>query len=330
MRTIKWGVLGTADIALSSTIPGMIEADNCALYAVAGRDAEKARRFQMRFGFEKYYDNYEALLRDPAVEAVYIPLPNSLHCEWTLKALEAGKHVLCEKPLAPTVGEMEAMFRAAEENHVLLMEAFAYLHSPLTAAIRAEVESGALGRIVYMESEFVTSDYDPANIRMRRETCGGSVYDLGCYCTSQILWMLGEEPESVRAVARYNAHGVDTLATAVLGFGSGAQAQLTCGMTLATEQGRRVDRCEIHGTRGSLRTTAEFNQSGMLAYTVTVDGRAAYKTVRTPQNYRLEIEQFGRCVAGEAQPLVSRDFSLKNARLIERILGEIGYGRITL
>ena len=327
MRTINWGVLGTADIALARTIPGMVEAYNCALYAIAGRDTEKARRFQTQFGFEKYYDDYEALLRDPKVEAVYIPLPNSLHREWTLKALEAGKHVLCEKPIAPTAAEAEAMFRAAEENRVLLMEAFAYLHSPLTAAIKAEVDSGTLGEIVYMESEFVTSDYDPANIRMRRETFGGSVYDLGCYCTSQILWMLGREPESVQAIARYNAHGVDGLTTAILGFDGGAQAQLTCGMALATEQGKRIDRCEIHGTRGNLRTTAEFNQSGMLAYTVTVDGRAAYKTVRTPQNYRLEIEQFGQCVAGESRPLVSREFSLKNARLIERILGAIGYAK---
>ena len=325
MKTIKWGVLGTAAIAWNQTIPGMAQAENCTLYAIAGRSPEKTKRYQERFGFYKLYNSYEALLEDPEVEAVYIPLPNHLHCEWAIKALRAGKHVLCEKPLAPTVAEEEAMFRAAEESGTLLMEAFAYLHSPLIAAVKAEVDGGALGDIVYMESEFVTSDYDLSNIRMRRETFGGCTYDLGCYCTSQILWMLGRMPEDVRAVARFSDQGVDRLTTAILGFEGGAQAQLTCGMALATGQDRRVDRCEIHGTKGSLRTTAEFNQSGTLAYTVAVDGRATYMTVATPHNYRLEVEQFGRCIAEGEAPLVSKDFSLANAKVIERILKEIGY-----
>ena len=129
MRKINWGVLGTAGIAKGQTIPGMLEAANCHLYAIAGRNMGKAQAFQQEFGFEKAYDSYDAMLADPLVEAVYIPLPNELHCQWTAAALRAGKHVLCEKPLAPTVAQMEEMIQTANENHVFLMEAFAVLSS---------------------------------------------------------------------------------------------------------------------------------------------------------------------------------------------------------
>ena len=135
MENIKWGVLGTAGIARGQTIPAMKTAENCTLFAIAGRSLEKAKEFRQEFGFEKAYGSYEALLNDPEVEAVYIPLPNDLHCEWTIRALNAKKHVLCEKPLAVSKAQEESMFRAAEENGVHLMEAFAYLHSPVTAAI---------------------------------------------------------------------------------------------------------------------------------------------------------------------------------------------------
>ena len=147
MEKIRWGVLGTAGIAAGQTIPGMIEAKNCTRYAIAGRDPEKVRSFREKFGFEKAYGSYEELLADPLVEAVYIPLPNSLHYEWAKKAMEHGKHILCEKPLTPTAAEAEELFKTAEENNVFLMEAFAYLHSPLIAAIK---ENGAEGVAAYI------------------------------------------------------------------------------------------------------------------------------------------------------------------------------------
>ncbi len=125
MRKIRWGVLGTAGIARSCTIPGMLLAENCEPYAIAGRDPEKAEQFRTEFGFAKAYRGYEELLADPAVEAVYVPLPNTLHCEWVIRAARAGKHILCEKPLAPDAKQAEEMFAAARENGVWLMEAFA-------------------------------------------------------------------------------------------------------------------------------------------------------------------------------------------------------------
>ena len=324
MRKIKWGVLSTANIARGCTIPGMQLAENCELYAIAGRSLAKAEQFKSEFGFEKAYDSYEALLADPAVEAVYIPLPNTLHCEWVIKAAKAGKHILCEKPLAPDAAQAEQMQAAARENGVLLMEAFAYLHSPLIAAIRAELDRGAIGAVRYLENAFVTSDYDLSNIRMRRETLGGSLYDLGCYCISQALWLLGE-PESVRAVAVFSDQGVDRLATGILSYADGVAAAFTCGMTLPTGQDKRLDRLQIHGTKGVLRTDAEFNQAGRLSYQIVTDGEVVTRYVDVPQNYSLEIAQLGRCIALGEQPHVSADFTLAIARTMDKALASIGY-----
>ena len=324
MRKIRWGVLGTANIARGCTIPGMQLAENCDLYAIAGRSPEKAEQFRTEFGFEKAYGSYEALLADPAVEAVYIPLPNSMHCEWVIKAARAGKHILCEKPLAASAAQAAEMQAAARENNVFLMEAFAYLHSPLTAAIKAELDKGAIGEVRYLENAFITSDYDLSNIRMRRETLGGSLYDLGCYCISQAVWLLGE-PEDVRAIADYSDQGVDRLTTGFLDYPDGVRAAFTCGMVLPTELGKRLDRLQIHGTKGVLRTDAEFNQAGRLSYQIITDDRTVTYYVDTPQNYSLEVAQLGRCIASGEQPHVSSDFTLANARTLDKALAAIGY-----
>ena len=325
MRKINWGVIGTAGIAKGCTIPGMQLAENCNLYAIAGRSMEKAKAYQTEFGFEVAYDSYEALLADPMLEAVYIPLPNELHYEWTIKALKAKKHVLCEKPLAPTPAQIREMFACADENGVLLMEAYAYLHNPLMAAIKQELKSGVIGDVRYMESQFITSDYDVSNIRMRKETFGGATYDLGCYTTTQILWMLEEEPVKVQAVADFSDRGIDTYTSGLLTFADGKKATYICAMVLATDQDRRIDCLRIHGTKGDIRTDAQFNQCGELSYTLTVGEESVVKTVTTPQNYSLEVAQLGRCITDGEKPHVSREFSMKNALLMEKILQIIGY-----
>mgnify|MGYP003295110616 CR=1 FL=1 len=325
MRKINWGVIGTAGIAKGCTIPGMQQAENCHLYAIAGRSMEKAKAYQEEFGFQVAYDSYEKLLADPNVEAVYIPLPNELHYEWTIKALKAKKHVLCEKPLAPNPSQIQEMFACAKENGVLLMEAYAYLHSPLMAAIKNEVKSGVIGDVLYMESQFITSDYDISNIRMRKETFGGATYDLGCYTTTQILWLLEEDPVKVQAVAEFSNEGIDTYTSGVLTFADGKKASFICAMVLATDKDRRIDCLRIHGTLGDIYCGARFNQSGELSYTLTIGEQSTVKTVHTPHNYRLEVEQLGRCITDGEQPHVSHNFSRMNARLMDRILEKIGY-----
>ena len=325
MRKINWGVMGTAGIAKGQTIPGMQQAENCNLYAIAGRSLEKAQAFQKEFGFEKAYGSYAELLADPHVEAVYIPLPNELHYEWTIKAMEAGKHVLCEKPLAPTPEQVAALYDAADRCGVILMEAFAYLHSPYMQALKEELACGSIGDVLYLESTFITSDYNVQNIRMRKETYGGSVYDLGCYCTTMALWLLGKAPEKVQAIAEFSDRGIDTLTTALLTFPGGVKAQLTSGMILATDKDYRIDRLQIHGTKGCIKSGVRFNQAGDLQYTVQTEAGETVKTVHAPQNYRLEVEQLGRCILDGEKIHVSRDFSVMNSRLLQQILEKIGY-----
>ena len=322
MEKVKWGVLGTADIARGQTIPGMRLADNCELYAVAGRDPAKAERFRAEFGFEKAYGGYDALLADPKVEAVYIPLPNDLHAEWTIRALRAGKHVLCEKPLAVSEAQAETMFAAAEENGVLLMEAFAYLHSPFVREVKAAVDAGAVGEIRYLETGFLTGRRPDTDFRLRRETFGGAMYDLGCYGVSMALWMLGREPETVRAAAQFSERHIDLFTAALMLYDNGAVASVDCGMLLP--EGRR-DRFRIHGTAGMIESPVEFNQCGEIPWTLRRDGRAETRTVTAPNNYALEVAQLGRCIRCGEQPLVSRDFSLRVARTLDRIFAEIGY-----
>lgn len=325
MKKINWGVIGTAGIAKGQTIPGMVQAENCNLYAIAGRSLEKAQAFQKEFGFEKAYDSYEAILEDAQVEAVYIPLPNELHYTWVEKALKAKKHVLCEKPLAPTPEEVARLHEIARENGVHLMEAFAYLHSPYVAALRQELEEKTIGDVRYIESCFITSDYDVSNIRMRKETFGGSVYDLGCYCTTLVLWLLGKTPETVQAIAQFSDRNIDKLATALLTFPGGVKAQVTSGMVLSTDKNYRIDRLEIHGTKGCIRSAVKFNECGKLRYSVVVEGKETAKEVEAPQNYRLEVEQLGRCILSGETPHVTGEFSLANAQLLQGILEKIGY-----
>ncbi len=322
MRKIRWGVLGTADIAHGQTIPGMQLADNCELYAIAGRSLEKAKQFQKEFGFLKAYEGYEALLQDPEVEAVYIPLPNSLHAEWSIRALQAGKHVLCEKPLAPTEAEAKKMFQAAAENHVFLMEAFAYLHNPLIDAVKAELDSGIVGELRYIDSAFVTGRRPDTDIRLRRETYGGALYDLGCYPVSMILWMTGAEPAEVKASAHFSERGIDLETSAILLFDQGITAAADCGMIPGIG---RLDRLHILGTKGEIHSPFYFNQAGEIRYSIFHDGVTENKTVYAANNYRLEVEQLGRCILGQETPRVSEAFSLCCARTMDKILGAIGY-----
>lgn len=322
MRKIRWGVLGTAGIAYGQTIPGMQLAEHCELYAIAGRKIEKAEQYQQQFGFKKAYGSYDELLADPEVEAVYIPLPNHIHCEWTVKALKAKKHVLCEKPLALNAAQAAEMFAAAEENGMLLMEAYAYLHSPFVQAVKAEIDAGTVGEIRYLESAFITGRRPDTDFRLHKEFGGGAQYDLGCYAVSMALRLLGKEPDTVLAHAQFSDKGVDLFSSALLLYENGPVANLDCGML---PQIGRMDRFHLFGTEGEIHSPVEFNQCGELPYTIIRNGEKETKTVTAPNNYMLEVEQLSRCVLTGEKPFVSKDFSLMAARVTDRILDAIGY-----
>ena len=324
MERVKWGVLGTANIARWATIPGMKKAEHCELYAIAGRKLEKAQAYAVDFGFAKAYGSYDELLADPEVQAVYIPLPNDLHKPWVTKALKAGKHVLCEKPLAIDADEAREMYETARENGVILMEAYAYLHSPYVESLVNDVKSGIIGDVDYIDTAFVTQGYKE-DFRLHKEHGGGAMYDLGCYCTTMILSLIDSEVSMVKATAEFTDLGVDMLTTALLHFENGARASFTVGMNLGVGTNSRFDRLYIHGSKGAIRSDVEYNQEGTLRYEIrTAEGRIE-REVFVPQNYSLELEQLNRCILEGEKPHISEAFSVKNAVLIDRVLRGIGY-----
>lgn len=325
MSKIKWGVLGTASIAKSCTIPGMQKAENCELWAVAGRDINKAQSYKEEFGFKKAYGDYDSLLEDADIQAVYIPLPNNLHYEWCMKAIKAGKNVLCEKPLAPTKQQAEELFAAAKEAGVVLMEAFAYLHTPYMAALKEEIDNESIGEIRYIESAFMVQSCKATDIRMQRETYGGAMYDLGCYCISQMVWLLGNVPTKAQGLAEYTDENIDIFSSAYLQFPGNIRGFMNCGMIFGGEHDSRMDRLYIHGANGYIKSATEYNEEGELSYTICVDGKEQVKTINSKHNYQLEVEQLGRCVANGEEPYVSPDFSIKNAEAMDVALNAIGY-----
>lgn len=324
MNKAKWGVLGTANVAAWGTIPGMIKSESCELYAIAGRSLEKAESYKERFGFEKAYGSYDELLEDENVQAIYIPLPNNLHKEWVIKALNAGKNVLCEKPIGLNADETREMYETAAKNQVFLMEAYAYLHSPYVESLKKDVSDKIIGDVDYIETAFVTQGYKE-DIRLHKDLGGGAMYDLGCYCTTMILSLIDSEPELVKAIAEFSDEGIDLMTAGQIRFENGVRASFNVGMILGENTNARFDRLYIHGTKGYIKSDIEYNQEGELSYRIYKDGEEIVRNISAPHNYSLEIEQFSRCILFGEKPFITPEYSIKNAKLIDRVLAEIGY-----
>lgn len=318
--SIKWGVLGTANIADWGVIPGMLLADNCELYAIAGRRQEKVDAYVDKFGFTKGYVGYDNLLSDPEVQAVYIPLPNDLHKEWVIKALNAHKHVLCEKPIAMNADEARQMYKAASDNGVTLMEAYAYLHSPYIKALKEDI--ARIGDVLFIESAFYTAGYED-DIRLYKEHGGGMIYDLGCYCTTLFLSLIDSKPTFVKAVAEMTDKAVDYSSAVIMTFENGVRGAFNVGMVLG--QNARYDRLYVKGTRGCIISPVEYNGNGEVSYEVIIDGIREERVIDVPNNYKLEIENLGNAIESNQKPLVTPEFSLNNMELIDTILKEINY-----
>jgi predicted dehydrogenase len=255
---IKWGILGTANIARKALIPGIQSSENGELYAIAGRKREKVDEFNNNFHPERVYYSYEELLQDDNVQAVYIPLPNALHMEWVIKALENGKNVLCEKPIALDEFEAESMFNCAFNNKKILMEAFAYIHNPLIHKMKEIIDKGTLGAIKAMDMTF-TFDLTPRenDIRWSKSLGGGAMYDLGCYTLHLTRHLAGKEPTEVKSFVKRTKYGVDESTTVMMNFENEFHTTFHVGFTEQFNQ-----RCHIHGSEGSLITPLTFNEKG--------------------------------------------------------------------
>ena len=320
-RKIRWGVLGYARIARESVMPAIRRAGNSELHALASRDAGKLAEARTRFPtLAKTYQGYEELLRDPAVDAFYLPLPNSQHCEWTIRAAEHGKHVLCEKPLALNAAEVREMTAACDAHGVRLMEAFMYRYTDRTRQVREVLRSGALGDVKFVHASFRFLLANPASIKLKPELGGGALYDVGVYPVN-FAGMVADEfaggagasrPDSVTAQC-VRAGGVDVMGSALLKYPSGTIASLHWGFNA---QKRIV--AEIIGTRGSLEISDTFfDQAGALILTCGEERREI--PVAASDRYRAEVEDFAAAILEKRAPQLGLAESLRNAEVLDRL-----------
>jgi predicted dehydrogenase len=322
MATVRFGILSTADIALGKVVPGMRRARRVEVLAIASRDGDRARAAATAHGIPRAYDSYEALLADPDIDAVYIPLPNHLHAHWTIAAARAGKHVLCEKPLALTAADAEEMADACEAAGVLLMEGFMYRHHPSWVAVRELVAAGRIGRLRAVSSWFSYRNEDPTNIRNIREAGGGALYDIGCYSVNLSRMLFGDEPARVSAaLVRDPLSGVDVLASGILEFAGGV-ASFAC--STRTEPDQQV---HVYGTDGRISIDIPFNIPPDRPTWVSVvaggDPPVAPAIERlsfeAADPYGVEADAFAAAILDKTPVPVPPADAIANLRVIERL-----------
>jgi xylose dehydrogenase (NAD/NADP) len=317
-RLLRWGVLGSAQIARVCVIPALTRSRNGKVLALASRSMERAQALAQEHAIPVAYGRYDELLEDPAVEAVYIPLPNHLHQEWTRRAIRAGKHVLCEKPLAMNAEEAQEMLEAARNASVLLMEAFMYRFHPRSRRIKALVDRGAIGDPRLIRVAFCFKHPDPTDSRFQPEMGGGALLDVGCYGVSVARWILGAEPEVVQASAEYGPSGVDVTTVGLLRFPEGRLAVVEASFVTALQQ-----TYTIVGTDGAIELPhdafipwekdATFQLRGM------DDEQGKLETIPGADEYQLMVEHFADAALGRVRLEFSPEESLGNMRALDAL-----------
>lgn len=324
-KTVRWGVLGCSGIGKSRTIPGLLACENAELYAIVGRNEEKLKVYAEPFAPKKLYTDYQALLDDENVDAVYLPLPNGIHMEWVKKAAAAGKHILCEKPMALTEEQVREMFAAAKKHGVLLEEAYAYRHAQLVQKVKEIVDSGAIGRIRYLESKHSTFDTNRSGIRYQKGNGGGAVYDVTCYNVSLASYLFGKDPEDMSVYCGFDKEtGVDVSDAVMLRYEEGVTAMLYAGL-----DAYRRGCYSILGETGRIDVDHKFNSSGVCHIRVStgarpqgaeyVDETTTEYTIWVDDNYKKEIELFSDAVLNGSALTVSEEESLRTARVCDAI-----------
>ncbi|HEY4346639.1 MAG TPA: Gfo/Idh/MocA family oxidoreductase [Gaiellaceae bacterium] len=313
MAPVRWGIISTAHIN-RLVIPGAHASPRVDLAAVASRDLARAQAYALTWEIPQAYGSYEELLADPSIEAVYISLPNTLHCEWSIKAVEAGKHVLCEKPFTRHTTDVEAVFDAAERAGRVVSEAFMYRHNPQTKRLAALVAEGAIGELRLVRSTFGYALYDAENIRLRPDVEGGSLMDVGCYCVSGSRLLAGE-PERVFGEAWVGESGTDWVFAGTMRFAGNVIGHFDCGTALAES-----DSLEAVGSEGSL-----FLDDPWHCRTPVIEHRRGGKvdriSVEPVDSYRLELENVSDAIRGEAELLLGREDAVAQARVLEALHG---------
>src|SRR5665647_934464 len=318
-KIVNWGVISCARIADIAVIPGIKAASNAKLYAISSRSKEKLEEYSQKHKPVKAYQSYNDLLDDSDIDAVYIPLPNSLHCEWVFKAAEKKKHILCEKPLGITAKEVELMREVCEKNGVFLMEAFAFRHSPLTFKVKSLVEEGVIGKLKYIEAHFSFVLTDMSNIRMIKKLGGGATYDVGSYNINIIRYIAGSEPISIFATGEIGEKSsVDESSCIMMEFKDGLKAVSYCSFNSMDQSGYT-----IIGDAGIIEVPVNFNSKGTVKIILKKESGIEEINIDCPDNYMLEVEQFGRCIIKGEKTFLSLEDSYNNAKVIEEALNQI-------
>jgi predicted dehydrogenase len=313
-HVVRWGVLGCADIAIRRVIPAIAVATRNEVVAIASRSLDRAQAAAAQLHIPHAYGSYAELLADDAVDAVYIPLPNSLHAEWTVRAAEHGKHVLCEKPMAPTVAECQQMVSACRTAGVRFMEGFMYRFHPQHARVRALIESGVIGKPSLVRSSFCVLMQRPADdIRFSAELGGGSLMDVGVYAIDAVRWLLGADPVSASGESFVDARGIDLSASAALNFPANVLASVTCSF-IANGGGNY----EVFGPDGKITVHQAFAQPpGSPARVTWPGGDEAYPA--DINQHTLMFESFATSLLDNASQAIADDAGIGNIAMIESL-----------
>jgi D-xylose 1-dehydrogenase (NADP+, D-xylono-1,5-lactone-forming) len=314
LPSLRWGILGAARIA-RSLVPAFQAASRQELVAVASRTAAKARAFAEQWGLARTFDSYEALLADPDIDAVYVPLPNHLHAEWTIRACEAGKHVLCEKPLAMTPAEVDAVREAAARGGVHVAEAFMYRHHPQTLLVKRLVDEGAVGQLRLVRSSFSFMLDRPGDVRFDLSMGGGSLRDVGCYPVSYARFLAGAEPIEAIGRAVLGPTGIDLSFAGLLRFPGGLNALIDCSFAQPFRTG-----LEIVGSTGTIQIPRPFKPETTEVVVVQRGSESESHEVGSPLLYVSEIDDFARVVGGSLTPRVTLEDSRGNVAALCALL----------
>ncbi len=319
---IRWGILGTATIARQMVMPGMQQAEGAVIQAVASRDADKALELANMFEVPGVYGSYEALLEDPDIDAVYIPLPNHLHRPWTIKAAQAGKHVLCEKPLAITAAECDEMMEACEKNGVLLMEGFMYCLHPQVQILMELLDKGIIGDVTMIRGSFSFPMEPGENIRLEANFGGGSLMDVGCYPIHLANLVFRQAPERVQATVIWEG-GVDLTAAGILHYSNDRLAIIDSSFAMWDRQ-----EVELVGNLGRIRLTRPWRADNFDTDVIveSAEGCETHK-VASSNPYKLEIEHFQDCMVDRRQPLPSPEKGKDVVRTIQALFEAARSGR---
>jgi xylose dehydrogenase (NAD/NADP) len=311
---VNWGVLSTARIGLRAVIPAIRQSRNGQVVAIASREDAKARETARALGIQESYGSYEKLLKSPDVDAVYIPLPNSLHEEWTIHAAEMGKHVLCEKPLALNADECAKMISSCSRHDVWLMEAFMYRFHPQITKLGEMIVAGDIGKISTVTSDFRIELEDLEDIRYQKKLGGGALMDVGCYCVNVTRLLMGQDPMYVQGVARFNEQkGVDEAFAGIMRFPKSELGLFDCGFRSVYHQ-----TLEVVGEKATIEVPAPF-LPGDSPIILRHGERTETIVCQTANHYRLMVEHFGDCVLNDREPTYRPTDSLNNMRIIDML-----------